>query len=76
MKRKKKFVAIGKIGNNPDGTAICYKHWLKDIDQYLNKIAPKYKFRWINFYYNTGTHKGQQICSWTNSQGKIYPNLK
>ena len=74
IRPKKKFIAIGKIGNNPDGSATCIKHWIyNDIDKYLEKVAPKFDFRWINFYYNTGSMKGTQFKSWTKSKGLFDP---
>ena len=68
-KVKKKFVAIGKIGNNPDGTAQCVKHWTNSVEKWMNKQAVKFPFLWINFYYNTGTNKGRQFMSWTKNKG-------
>ena len=77
IRPKKKYIAIGKIGNAPDGKAICIKHWVyTDINKYLEKIAPKFNFRWINFYYNSGEMKGKQFKSWTRNLGLIDPPNK
>jgi hypothetical protein len=74
-KVKKKFVTIGKIGNNPQGGAICFKHWTNNILVYLYRTSTKYKFHWINFYYNTGENKGDQFASWTAKRG-LHDNYK
>lgn len=66
---KKKFVAILKVGQNSDGSSICYKHWFNDINKYTEKILPKYKPWWANYYFNTGENKGKQFASWTRSRG-------
>lgn len=76
IKPKKLYVAIGKIGNAPDGSAICIKHWLYNVDKYVEKVVPKFQFRWINFYYNTGINKGIQFKSWTQTKGLHDPKIK
>ena len=76
QKIKKKFVAIGKIGNNPQGGAVCYKHWTNNVAVYLFRTATKYKFLWINFYFNTGENKGDQFASSTKNKGLFTNNQK
>lgn len=72
---RKKFVAIGKIGNAPNGAAVCFKHWTNNINVWIFRIAPRYNFYWINFYYNTGENKGQQFASWTKNKG-LFTNIR
>lgn len=74
-KVKKKYVAIGKIGNNPDKSAHCIKHWTNNIEKWIIQQGKKYQFRWVNFYYNTGTLKGQQFKSWTSNKG-FFDNIR
>jgi hypothetical protein len=73
--RKKKFVLIGKVGTDKAGKAICFKHWTDDVEKYLNRTAPKYKFFWINFFYNTGPQAKTQFLSWTKNKG-LFTNIR
>jgi hypothetical protein len=73
-KTRKKYVAIGKHWDREKKQAIYIKHWFNSIDKWMVKIAPKFNFMWINFFYHTGENKGMQFQSWTSSKGFFNPN--
>ena len=65
----KRYVAIVKTGNNPDGTAHCVKYRLNDLLKFTAYLDKKWiGWRWFNIYSNQGENKGTQIASFTNKK--------
>ncbi|MHC5077267.1 MAG: hypothetical protein ACYTFM_12690 [Planctomycetota bacterium] len=64
----KRYVAIVKIGNHPNGSANCIKYKCNDLIgfvSYLDKRWPMW--RWFNVYTNFGKFRGKQIACFTNN---------
>ena len=65
----KRYVAIVKTGNNPDGSAHCVKYRLTDLLKFTGFLDKKWTgWRWFNIYSNQGQNKGGQIASFTNKK--------
>jgi len=65
--RPKRYLAIVKIGNNPDGRARCVKYHFDDLLKFTDFLDRKWKgWRWYNLYSNSGATKGKQIANFTN----------
>ena len=68
----KKYVAIVKTGNNPDGSAHCVKYRLNDLLKFTAFLDKKWTgWRWFNLYCNQGEYKRKQIASFTNKRRPI-----
>jgi hypothetical protein len=66
MKTSKKYKAIVKIKNNPDGTAFCVKYRFDDLLKFTNFLNSKWQeWKWYNVFSNKNENKGQQIGSFT-----------
>jgi hypothetical protein len=66
MKTSKKYKAIVKIKNNPDGTAFCVKYRFDDLLKFTNFLDSKWQdWKWYNVFSNKKQDKGQQIGSFT-----------
>ena len=69
MKSKKmsrKYAAIIKLGNNPDGSAKCLKYRFDNLTKFIKFLDQKWPhWLWFNLYSNKGTDKGTQIGNYT-----------
>lgn len=62
----KRYTAIVKINNRPDGSAHCIKYRfdnLLDFTRFLDKDWAGWK--WFNVYLNRGINKGKQLANFT-----------
>jgi hypothetical protein len=67
--RSKRYVAIVKTGNNPDGSAHCVKYRLNDLLKFTAFLDKKWTgWRWFNIYCNQGENKGNQLACFTNKR--------
>lgn len=65
MKTSKKYKAIVKINNNPDGTAYCVKYRFDDLLKFTKFLDSKWtEWKWYNVFSNTNEKK-QQLGSFT-----------
>lgn len=65
-KLSKKYKAIVKISNNPDGTAHCVVYRFDDLLKFTQFIDVKWKdWKWFNVYSNRKETKGIQLGSFT-----------
>jgi ABC-type sulfate transport system substrate-binding protein len=63
----KRYVAIVKIGNNADATALCVKYRFNDLLKFTAFLDKKWpQWRWFNVYSNCGTNKTIQLANFTN----------
>lgn len=69
MKQKrtpKRYIAIVKLWNNPDGTAHCVKYHFDDLLKFTMFLDNKWsKWKWFNLYSNRGNNKRLQIGNYT-----------
>lgn len=66
MITSKKYKAIVKIKNNPDGTAFCVKYKFNDLLKFTNFLDSSWQeWKWFNVFSNKNENKGQQIGSYT-----------
>lgn len=62
----KRYIAIAKTGNNPDGSARCVKYRFDNILKFRDFLDVKHPtWRWFNVYSNRGMNKGEQLASFT-----------
>jgi hypothetical protein len=62
----KRYTAIVKIGNNPDGSAKCIKYRFGDLIRFTAFLDEKWtNWKWFNVYSNNGVNKGEQLASFT-----------
>lgn len=76
----KKYVAIVKIGNKPDGTSYCVKYRFNDLLKFTGFLDNKWSsWKWFNVYSNKGNDKGTQIGNFTKYNrpvsNKIAPGI-
>ena len=72
----KRYTAIVKINNNPDGKANCVKYRFNDLinfTSFLDKTWPDWK--WYNVYSNLPNDKGTQLGSFTKNKRPINKSL-
>lgn len=63
----KRYIAIAKIKNNPDGRAYCIKYHFNDLLKFTKFLDEKWpEWKWYNVYSNEGINKGVQIGNFTN----------
>ena len=68
LKQKKKYTAIVKIENNPDGTARCLKYRFNDLLKFTAFLDQKWiQWKWFNLYSNSNQNKGKQLGSFTKN---------
>ncbi len=66
MKTSKKYKAIVKIKNNPDGTAFCIKYRFDDLLKFTNFLDSSWQeWKWYKVFSNKNENIGQQIGSFT-----------
>jgi len=62
----KRYIAIVKIKNNPDGSAYCTKYHFSDLLKFTSFLDKKWpEWKWYNVYSNTEQNKGLQLGSFT-----------
>ena len=65
----KKYKAIVKIKNNPDGTAHCVKYRVSDLKKFTQFLDEKWQdWKWFNVYLNNGINKGKQLAYFTKNK--------
>lgn len=75
-KTSKKYKAIVKISNNPDGTAYCVKYRFNDLQKFTSYLDQKWsEWKWYNVYSNQSENKGKQIGSFTKNKRPISKSL-
>ena len=71
MKKKtsKRYIAIVKVADNPDGSARCLKYRFNDLLKFTAFLDKDWcTWRWFNVYANRGIDKGQQIENFTKNR--------
>ena len=72
MKTSKKYKAIVKIKNNPDGTAYCVKYRFDDLLKFTKFLNPSWsEWKWFNVFSNKNENKNQQLESFTKNNKPI-----
>ncbi len=65
-KNTKRYIAIIKIGNNPDGSAKCLKYRFNNLLKFTDFLNQKWPgWKWYNVYFNNGKLKGKQAGNFT-----------
>ncbi|MFW6218739.1 MAG: hypothetical protein ACOC3S_01330 [Bacteroidota bacterium] len=74
--KPKKYVAIIKIANNPDGSAHCVKYRFNEIMKFMPFLDSKYKdWRWMNVYKNVSPDKGRFLKNFTKNKRPVKNEL-
>ena len=72
MTTSKKYKAIVKIKNNPDGTAYCVKYRFDDLLKFTNFLDSSWStWKWFNVFSNKNENKNQQLGSFTKNNKPI-----
>lgn len=72
MKTSKKYKAIVKIKNNPDGTAYCVKYRFDDLLKFTKFLNLSWsEWKWFNVFSNKNENKNQQLESFTKNNKPI-----
>ena len=62
----KKYMAIVKIRNNPDGSAHCVKYRFNNLLSFTKFLDNSWtEWKWFNVYSNNSIDKGKQIANFT-----------
>ena len=62
----KRYIAIVKIKNNPDGSAYCIKYHFSDLLKFTSFLDKKWpEWKWYNVYSNLEQNKGLQLGNFT-----------
>lgn len=62
----KRYIAIVKIGNKPDGSALCLKYRVSNLLSFTKFLDERWiGWKWYNLYSNIGINKGQQLANFT-----------
>ena len=62
----KKYTAIVKIQNNPDGSAHCVKYRFDNLLSFTKFLDNNWtEWKWFNVYSNNGIDKGKQLANFT-----------
>lgn len=76
MKTSKKYKAIVKIKNNPDGTAYCVKYRFDDLLKFTKFLDASWsEWKWFNVFSNKNENKNQQLASFTKNNKPISKNI-
>ena len=78
MKKKisKKYIAIVKVADNPDGSARCLKYRFNDLLKFTAFLDKDWRtWRWFNVYANRGVGNGKQLASYTNKRRPLVSRL-
>lgn len=75
--RPKRYIAIIKIRNNPDGTAYCVKYRFNDLMKFTEFLDRNWTgWKWFNVFSNRGNNKGMQVASFTNKKRPVTNIIK
>lgn len=75
--RPKRYIAIIKIRNNPDGTAYCVKYRFNDLMKFTEFLDRNWaEWKWFNVFSNRGNNKGMQVASFTNKKRPVTNIIK
>jgi len=72
----KRYIAIVKIRNNPDGSAYCVKYRFNDLlkfTRFLDKVWSGWK--WFNVFANIQPGKATQLGSFTNKRRPVSASI-
>lgn len=73
----KRYVAIVKVGDNPDKTAKCVKYRFNDLLKFTAFLDSEWNtWRWFNVYENRGVNKGRQLASYTKNNRPWQRNIE
>lgn len=62
----KRYTAIVKIKNKPDGSAHCLKYRFDNLLNFTKFLDENWDgWKWYNVYSNTGINKGKQLANFT-----------
>jgi hypothetical protein len=78
MKKKilKKYIAIVKVADNPNGSAKCLKYRFNDLLKFTTFLDKDWRtWRWFNVYANKGNYKGEQLDNFTNKRRPLVSKL-
>ncbi len=65
----KRYIAIVKIKDNPDGKALCVKYRFNDLVNFTNFLDKKWPdWKWYNVYSNMEDNKGNQLGNFTKNK--------
>jgi hypothetical protein len=66
---KKRYTAIVKINNNPDGKAYCVKYRFNDLINFTSFLDKTWSdWKWYNVYSNLENNNGVQLGSFTKNK--------
>jgi len=72
----KKYIAIVKVADNPDGSAKCLKYRFNDLLKFTTFPDKDWRtWRWFNVYANKGNYKGEQLDNFTNKRRPLVSKL-
>lgn len=72
----KKYIAIVKVADNPDGSAKCLKYRFNDLLKFTTFLDKDWRtWRWFNVYANKGNYKGEQLDNFTNKRRPLVSKL-
>jgi len=75
-KRKKRYIAVVKIANKPDGSAHCVKYRFDDLLKFTAFLDKKWTgWKWFNVYSNLEINKGVQLGNFTNKNRPLSKHL-
>jgi hypothetical protein len=67
INKPKRYIAIVKISNRPDGKAYCVKYRFDNLIKFSKFLDDKWTgWKWFNVYSNRGKNKGVQLGSFTS----------
>ena len=65
----KRYTAIAKINNNPDGSAYCVKYRFNNLLDFEKFLDHKWaEWKWFNVYSNNGISRGKQLANFTKTR--------
>jgi len=72
----KRYLAIVKIRNHPDGKAYCVKYRFNDLLKFTKFLDEKWpEWKWYNVYANEGLKTGIQLGNFTNKTKPVSRSL-
>lgn len=72
----KKYIAIVKVADNPDGSAKCLKYRFNDLLKFTTFLDKDWRtWRWFNVYANKGNYKGEQLDNFTNKRRPLVSKI-
>ena len=68
----KRYIAIVKIKNKPDGSAFCVKYRFDNLLAFTKFLDKNWvEWKWFNVYSNKDIDKGKQLASFTKFKKPI-----